>query len=80
MLTEPLAGRRNFKGELRALEPAGPDEGSGDVLVMEVDGNEFRLPLAGIASARLVPDWDSLMRGNRGGDRTPGRPGSGRPG
>lgn len=59
-LGEPLAGRRNFKGVLRALEPAGPDA---EVLVMEVDGSEFRLPLADVASARLVPDWDSLMKG-----------------
>jgi ribosome maturation factor RimP len=60
-LGEPLAGRRNFKGVLRALEPAaGPDA---EVLVMEVDGNEFRLPLTAISSARLVPDWDSLMKG-----------------
>jgi ribosome maturation factor RimP len=56
-------GRRNFKGRLRALEP---DPESARVLVMEVDGNEFRLPMADLASARLVPDWDAVMK--RGGD------------
>ena len=76
-LAEPLEGRRHFKGVLRALEPlpGHKDEVTGEVtegategaatLVMEVEGNVFRLPLAGIASARLVPDWDSLMK--RGG-------------
>jgi len=38
-----------------------------------VDGVEFRLPLADIASARLVPNWDSLMTSG-------GRPVGGRPG
>ncbi len=61
-LAQPLDGRRHFKGHLRALEP---DPESAELLVMEVDGNEFRMPLAAIASARLVPDWDALMK--RGG-------------
>jgi len=64
-LGEPLAGRRHFKGVLRAIEPAAGESDGAATLVMEVDGNEFRLPLADIASARLVPDWDSLMK--RGG-------------
>lgn len=63
-LAAPLEGRRNFKGILRALEPEpGPDARA---LVMEVDGVEHRLPLADIHSARLVPDWDSLMKGKGG--------------
>lgn len=83
-LAEPLAGRRNFKGVLRALDPlpgeAPPQEpqkgeegeSAAPTLVMDVDGNEFRLPLSGIASARLVPDWDSLLK--RGGADRPARP------
>lgn len=69
-LGEPQAGRRNFKGIMRALEPSPQDA---QVLVIDVDGAEFRLPLADIASARLVPDYDSLMKSggqpgrNRGG-------------
>jgi ribosome maturation factor RimP len=78
VLAEPLGGRRNFKGVLRGIEPlpGQSDDQSDDqsdqttngaatTLVMEVEGNEFRLPLADVASARLVPDWDSLMK--RGG-------------
>ncbi|MFQ6007300.1 MAG: ribosome maturation factor RimP [Woeseia sp.] len=43
----PVAGRRNFRGALRAA-----DEESIEV---EVDGESHRLPIATIASARLVP-------------------------
>jgi len=75
-LRDGIAGRRNFKGILRALEPSpGPDA---EVVVIEIDETEFRLPLADVASARLVPDWDALMKQNRrptaGGDGSqPGR-------
>ena len=62
-LREGLDGRRNFKGVLRALEPSpGPDA---QVVVIDVDGTEFRLPIRDVASARLVPDWDALMKGPR---------------
>jgi ribosome maturation factor RimP len=72
-LSEPLAGRRNFKGVMRTVEPLGEAEAAqaGATLVMDVDGNEFRLPLADIASARLVPDWDTLMK--RGGAQQQGK-------
>ena len=43
----PVAGRRNYRGALRAV-----DEESIEV---EVDGQSHRLPIATIASARLVP-------------------------
>jgi ribosome maturation factor RimP len=45
----PCAGRRRFSGTLRGLE-------STEVLV-EVDGTLFRLPLAQIGKARLVPEF-----------------------
>jgi ribosome maturation factor RimP len=61
-LQQPLDGRRNFKGILRALEPSPADP---RILVIDVDGVEFRLPLADIGAAHLVPDWGSLMK--RGG-------------
>lgn len=64
-LREPLAGRRNFKGVLRALEPSpGPDVEVvvAEVVVIDVEGTEFRLPIRDVASARLVPDWDALMK------------------
>jgi ribosome maturation factor RimP len=62
MLAQPLDGRRNFKGILRALEPSAEDART---LLIDVEGVEFRLPLADIGSAHLVPDWGSLMK--RGG-------------
>lgn len=43
----PVDGRRNFRGALKAA-----DEESIEV---EVDGKDYRLPLATIESARLVP-------------------------
>lgn len=58
-LAEPLEGRKNFKGVVKGVEPPGPDA---TLVVIEVDGAEFRLPIQSIASARLVPDWDSVMK------------------
>jgi len=45
-LAEPIEGRRRFRGRLGPIE-------NGSV-VIEVDGREWRLPLAGIRKARLV--------------------------
>ena len=65
-LAVPLAteagDRKNFKGTLRAVE------GDGDAahVVMDVDGQTFRLPIADIDHARLVPDWDAVMHGGSG--------------
>jgi len=50
-------GRRNYSGQLVAVE--GDDAES--QVVIEVDGQNYRLPISGIAAARLVPDWDALM-------------------
>jgi ribosome maturation factor RimP len=44
----PVDGRKRFRGELKALD--------GDVVVMMVDGEEVRLPMDKIHSARLVPE------------------------
>ena len=43
----PLEGRRNFQGAIKAVD----DEN----IEVEVDGQSHRLPIATIASARLVP-------------------------
>jgi ribosome maturation factor RimP len=59
VLAEPVAGRKNFKGVVKGVEPPGPDATQ---VVLEVDGTEFRLPIQSIASARLVPDWNSVMK------------------
>jgi ribosome maturation factor RimP len=47
-LTEPLAGRRRFKGALLAAE-AGTIE-------VDVEGHRHVLPIAGIRKAQLAPD------------------------
>lgn len=55
VMAHPLGERKNFKGVIGAVE--------GDDVVLDVDGTEFRLPIADIGSARLVPDWDALLKG-----------------
>lgn len=45
-----ILGRRRFKGQLLEV--------SAEQLVIEVDGEEYAIPLAGIESARLVPNFD----------------------
>lgn len=47
-LDTALNGRSNFKGVILQVD--------GDEVVMQVDGEPVRLPLARIASARLVPE------------------------
>lgn len=55
-LARGLDGRRNFKGTVVSVSG-----GNGTtVITMGVDGAEYELPLADIASANLVPDWDNL--------------------
>src|SRR5204862_857613 len=54
VVTDTGAERRNFKGPILAVD--------GDLVVVQIDGkHEFRLKLADIDSARLVPDWDQVM-------------------
>ena len=45
----PYEGRRNFKGQLRAIE--------GDEIVVVVADNEFLFPVEGIEKANLVPQF-----------------------
>ncbi len=45
-LSEPLEGRRRFRGRLLAVEDG--------AVVIEVDGQRWALPLASISKARLV--------------------------
>jgi ribosome maturation factor RimP len=44
-----ILGRRRFKGRLLEVD--------GEQVVVEVDGEEYEIPLAGIDSARLVPNF-----------------------
>ncbi|ADJ27909.1 ribosome maturation factor RimP [Nitrosococcus watsonii] len=48
-LSEPLNGRREFKGLLQGIR--------GDRVVILVAGEEFELPLEGIKKARLIPEY-----------------------
>lgn len=50
--------RRNFKGKLK-----GVIDGKVEI---DVDGNTFQLPITDIESAKLVPDWDAVMKGRSG--------------
>jgi ribosome maturation factor RimP len=50
--------RRNFKGILQGVENA--------AVVIVCDGTTFRLPIDDIEHAKLVPDWDAVMRGKSG--------------
>jgi ribosome maturation factor RimP len=50
--------RRNFKGILQGVE-------DGEV-VIACDGTVFRLPIDDIEHAKLVPDWDAVMKGRSG--------------
>ena len=65
-LAVPLATetgeRRNFRGVLRGASGAPGAE----TVSIEVDGRLFQLPIADIEQAKLVPDWDAVMRGGSG--------------
>lgn len=53
----PVSGRRRFRGQMTALED--------DTLTMRVDGEDYRLALGNIASARLVLS-DALLQAQQG--------------
>jgi len=48
-LVSPVEGRRNFKGRLCGVEAT--------TIVIEVDGRKWRLPLADVDTASLVPEF-----------------------
>jgi ribosome maturation factor RimP len=61
-LAMPLAldagERRNFKGILKGVE-----EGK---IVIDCDGTTFRIPIDDVEQAKLVPDWEAVMKGKSG--------------
>ncbi len=59
--------RKNFRGLLTAVD------GDGDTAqaTVAVDGQPWRFPIADVDTARIVPDWDAVMKGGRGQIRTP---------
>jgi len=52
------AERNNFTGTIKSVEA--------DRVSIDCDGTLFVLPIADIDSAKLVPDWDAVMRGKSG--------------
>jgi ribosome maturation factor RimP len=58
-IATPAGERKNFRGILRGIE-------GDDRLVIEVDNQRFVLPIADVDHARLVPDWDAVMKGESG--------------
>ncbi len=63
----PAGERRNFKGILQGVEP---ETGA---VVIDCDGTTFRLALDDIEHAKLVPDWDAVMKGKSGAGKPAGR-------
>ena len=57
---------RNFRGILRGVD--------GDAVSIDCDGSAFRLPIDDIDHARLVPDWDAVMKGQSGVGKPAARP------
>jgi ribosome maturation factor RimP len=58
--------RRNFKGVLQGVDD--------DHVLIDCDGTAFRLPIDDIDHARLVPDWDAVMKGKSGVGKPSARP------
>ena len=56
--TESGSERKNFRGILN-----GAADGRLSILV---DGQEFHLPIDDVDTAKLVPDWDAVMKGKSG--------------
>jgi ribosome maturation factor RimP len=54
--------RKNFRGLLTAVE----GEGDGARVQVMVDGTPWLLPIRDVDVAKIVPDWDAVMRGDRG--------------
>jgi len=69
--TTPTGERRNYKGTLVAV--AG--DGDAATIAIDVDGETFTLLIADVDHARLVPDWDAVMRGGSGVGTKPEPPG-----
>jgi len=51
--------RKNFRGILKGIS-------DDHKIAIEVDGEVFHLPIDDIDIARLVPDWDAVMKGKSG--------------
>lgn len=68
--TESGSERKNFRGILQ-----GAADGK---LTISVDGQPFQLPIDDVEQAKLVPDWDAVMKGKSGvgaAEPKPAKPG-----
>ncbi len=73
--TEQGSERKNFRGMLTGVE----GEGQAAAARVVVDGQPWLLPIHDVDTARIVPDWDAVMKGGRGQIRTPApAPGAGK--
>ncbi len=54
--------RKNFRGILESVEGA-DDEAKAKVIV---DGQPWMFPISDVDVAKIVPDWDEVMKGGRG--------------
>lgn len=80
-LATPGGERRNFRGVLRGVVSGTPGGAGGQRVAIDVDGARFELILDDVESARIVPDWDDVMRGGSGVARSEaGKPGKARSG
>ncbi len=51
----PIGNKRHFRGRLLGLD--------GDVVRIQADGQDLRLPLSAISKARLYPDFEGGVKG-----------------
>jgi ribosome maturation factor RimP len=57
-LQTPSGERKNFRGILKGV--------ADDKVTIDVDGQVFHLAIDDIDHAKLVPDWDAVMKGGSG--------------
>ncbi len=62
----PIGERRNFRGTLRAA--------TATHFTIECDGKPYELAIADVDTAKLVPDWDAVMKGKSGVGTKPPKP------
>ena len=62
----PVIDRRNFRGTLRAVEGTVVGNVRSGFVLIECDGKTYRLAIDDIDSARLIPDWEAVQRGESG--------------
>ena len=62
----PIVDRRTFRGTLRGVEGTLAGNARSGFVLIECDGKTYRLAIDDIDSARLIPDWDAVQRGESG--------------